>query len=258
MAHNHEVPGSSPGPATKKKVSAYGWGFFLCKKPKRSLSLKHINKLKNQSGFSAVEALLVLIVIGILGFTGWFVYHAKQTSDKNYSTANSSKTPTYKDKKTTSSTDPTQGKLSSYTLSSVSASFSYPSGWNSLFTYPNGIALKSPDFQSAGGFSKISTGTAVTVSYNDNSVDSDSNVSLTTQAASIANGTPASSKFITVADLNAIEFSHSSGENRNQHLDVLFMKNGKQYLIDQQFNLNSQNPYPNLVSGVASSFKFTN
>src|SRR5689334_13162813 len=44
----------------------------------------------NQKGFSVVEALLILVVLGILGFTGWFVYHAKQSSDKNYSAASTS------------------------------------------------------------------------------------------------------------------------------------------------------------------------
>jgi len=42
---------------------------------------------QKQQGFSAVEALLILVVIGILGFTGWYVYHARQPSDKDYSSA---------------------------------------------------------------------------------------------------------------------------------------------------------------------------
>ena len=51
-----------------------------------------------QSGFGIVGALLVLVVVGILGFTGWYVYHVKQTSDKVYSTAAISTVPTYKKK----------------------------------------------------------------------------------------------------------------------------------------------------------------
>src|ERR1700733_6263863 len=43
-----------------------------------------MSKLKNQSGFSVVEALLIVIVIGILGFTGWFVYHAQTNASKAY------------------------------------------------------------------------------------------------------------------------------------------------------------------------------
>ena len=36
----------------------------------------------NQQGFAAIEAVLVVIVLGIIGFTGWFVYHSKQTTNK--------------------------------------------------------------------------------------------------------------------------------------------------------------------------------
>jgi len=44
-----------------------------------------------QQGFAVLEALLILIVLGILGFTGWFVYHSKQATDKTLaSTGNSS------------------------------------------------------------------------------------------------------------------------------------------------------------------------
>jgi len=209
----------------------------------------------DQKGFSVIEALLVLVVIGILGFTGWYVYHAKQTSNKDYSDAASSTVPAFKTKKTVNTTTDTQSKVSVYTLSSVGASFSYPSDF-SVLTYPNGVGVKSPDYQSASNFLKISRGSALVVSYNTFSVGSDTDASLTSQAASVANGTPTSSKFITVAGLNAVEFSDSAGENADQHLDVLFMKGDQQYLIDQQFSLNAQNPYPDLVSDVVSSFKF--
>jgi Tfp pilus assembly protein PilV len=60
-----------------------------------------MKKHDSNLGFSVVEALLILVVVGILGFTGWYVYHAKQTSDKNYSAASESTVPTYKKKATT-------------------------------------------------------------------------------------------------------------------------------------------------------------
>lgn len=44
-------------------------------------------KKTNQSGFSTVEALLVLVVVGILGFTGWYVYHSRNVADKGYGAA---------------------------------------------------------------------------------------------------------------------------------------------------------------------------
>ncbi|HSX30505.1 MAG TPA: hypothetical protein VLE99_01165 [Candidatus Saccharimonadales bacterium] len=49
-------------------------------------------KNTDQTGFSIVEALLILVVVGILGFTGWYVYHAKQASDKTYSATSNSET----------------------------------------------------------------------------------------------------------------------------------------------------------------------
>lgn len=51
----------------------------------------------NTKGFSVVEAFLILAVLSILGFTGWFVYHSKQSADKVLSsTGNSSVTQTKK------------------------------------------------------------------------------------------------------------------------------------------------------------------
>lgn len=36
---------------------------------------------KNQKGISAVEGLLILIIVGILCGTGWYVWHSKQDAD---------------------------------------------------------------------------------------------------------------------------------------------------------------------------------
>jgi len=49
---------------------------------------------QNQNGYSAVEIILVVIVLGIVGFTGWFVYHAKQSADKAYEANTSVGAPT--------------------------------------------------------------------------------------------------------------------------------------------------------------------
>jgi len=56
---------------------------------------------KNQSGFAALEAVLILVIIGILGFTGWFVWQAKNNADKSL-LPNNSTTPVIKKKATTS------------------------------------------------------------------------------------------------------------------------------------------------------------
>jgi hypothetical protein len=59
---------------------------------------------KNQNGFSAIEAILILVILGIIGVTGYFVWHAKQSTDKSL-TPNASTTPSYK--KSNKSTNPT-------------------------------------------------------------------------------------------------------------------------------------------------------
>jgi hypothetical protein len=49
---------------------------------------------KPQNGFSAVEALLIVIIVGMLGGVGWYVWHSQKQVDKTYSqTANSSAVP---------------------------------------------------------------------------------------------------------------------------------------------------------------------
>jgi len=53
-------------------------------------------KLKNHSGFSVVEALLIVLVVGILGFTGWFVYHSQQAASKDSNSQSKVQTTTQK------------------------------------------------------------------------------------------------------------------------------------------------------------------
>ena len=44
----------------------------------------------NQTGFAAVEAVLIVVILAILGGTGWFVWHSKQATDASLTnTANS-------------------------------------------------------------------------------------------------------------------------------------------------------------------------
>jgi hypothetical protein len=62
---------------------------------------------KYQNGFSAVEALLILIIVGMLAGIGWYVWHANDQANKSYSqTANSSAVPS---KKTASTVAPSSG-----------------------------------------------------------------------------------------------------------------------------------------------------
>jgi hypothetical protein len=49
---------------------------------------------RNQKGFGAVEGLLFLILLSILGFTGYYVYHSQKNTDSSYSNASKSNAST--------------------------------------------------------------------------------------------------------------------------------------------------------------------
>src|SRR5665213_1817337 len=69
-----------------------------------------MSKGKNDSGFGIVEGLLVLVVVGILGFTGWFVWHSKQAVDKTLVV--NSTAPTFKKQTKTTTSAPTTNSSS--------------------------------------------------------------------------------------------------------------------------------------------------
>ena len=117
-----------------------------------------MSKTNNQSGFSAVEALLILIVVGILGFTGWYVLKAKSNTDKSLN-SNHSTTPVIAKKSMTKATtpqttDPYAG-WKSYCDTATSGCFKYPSNWNDL--------IRGTDVTALGG----NKGETVTLEYNE-------------------------------------------------------------------------------------------
>lgn len=47
---------------------------------------------KDQSGIAILETVLILVVVGIIGFTGWYVWQSRQTADKTISQTGNSTT----------------------------------------------------------------------------------------------------------------------------------------------------------------------
>jgi len=119
-------------------------------------------KSQNSKGFSVVEALLVIIVVGILGFTGWFVYHAKNVANKNYNSQ-----PTTQASKTNKDSQTADGPYAgwkTYSSSFEKLSFKYPSSWKSVTP---AIPSTAPG---ADSFELKSPSGAVTVSW-DSEID---------------------------------------------------------------------------------------
>jgi hypothetical protein len=46
--------------------------------------------ISKESGFAVVEALLILVILAIIGGTGYFIWHAKQSSEKSLANASNS------------------------------------------------------------------------------------------------------------------------------------------------------------------------
>jgi len=114
-----------------------------------------MTKLKNSMGFSAVEVLLILVVIGILGFTGWFVYHSQKVANKDYSSESSVQTSTNQ-KSTTPSASNAKTKAmatwSDFSNTAIGLKFRYPSDWGQA----KFETMNSAPSDTSGAFYKVS------------------------------------------------------------------------------------------------------
>lgn len=89
---------------------------------------------KNQKGFSLIEALLILVIVGILGGTGWYVWHAKQDTDETLSAVNIPSAATESRK----SISKPYANWKTATSPRGKFSFKYPSSWK----YSQSIGVK--------------------------------------------------------------------------------------------------------------------
>lgn len=79
---------------------------------------------KQQDGFSAVEGLLILIIAGLIGFTGWYVWHSTKKTDDTLSSAD--KTAQSSNSTSTPKKSPT---TINYTDDSKTYTLTYPKAW---------------------------------------------------------------------------------------------------------------------------------
>ena len=81
-----------------------------------------------QSGFAAIETLLIVAILAIIGGTGYFVWHAKQNADASLKNAAKSSVGVARKPQSKTSVDAASGLT---TFSSANGAFSvqYPSSW---------------------------------------------------------------------------------------------------------------------------------
>ena len=92
---------------------------------------------KNSDGFSVVHTLLILVIIGIIGFTGWYVWNASKEANKNLevknrtSTVNKTNVAKSEPSKTSAKDTPLEPEIpqgyTKYSNEAYGFSFAYPS-----------------------------------------------------------------------------------------------------------------------------------
>jgi hypothetical protein len=104
--------------------------------------------MKNTKGFALVEGLLILVIVGILTGTGWFVWNARNKTNYSLDKAGADSSSTTKSTKQSSAaqTDPTADWVS-YSSKSGQFSFKYPKNWTLA---PNQDCLEDDSFVMLG------------------------------------------------------------------------------------------------------------
>ncbi len=101
---------------------------------------------QDKAGFSVVEALIIIIVIGVLGFMGWTVYHARNNT---HTTVTSSTTPSADTTPLTQEYVDTNGNFS----------IKYPKSWKLAV----GDTIRTPGSEKSNATLTSPTGTILTL-----------------------------------------------------------------------------------------------
>lgn len=81
---------------------------------------------RNQNGFSLLETLLIVIVIGILGTIGWYIAQSRNNSSKNSNTPKTSQVNESSSRKLPEGTSSRDGDYIVYTNAPLGLTFRYP------------------------------------------------------------------------------------------------------------------------------------
>lgn len=87
---------------------------------------------KNEKGYSAVQAVLLLVIVALIGFVGWYVWQAQHVVNKNLENASLNQSAIRKPKQTATqvkSTPETYEGWKSYTLTHEKLTFKFPANW---------------------------------------------------------------------------------------------------------------------------------
>lgn len=110
------------------------------------------SSINRQSGFGLIEILLLVIVVGVLGGTGWYAWHSKNQTDKILGEASNTVQATKLS--VTSGIAKIKDESSSYnswlTYSDNYLTFKYPSDWHPTAAEIGGDSTQPLDYVSLG------------------------------------------------------------------------------------------------------------
>lgn len=210
-----------------------------------------------KSQFGGVHLLtIIIIVIFLLGFLG-FLFWNNFIKEKN--SAVKKITPTVIKKQDSLATKSDDLKIFANQITGVGV-LKYPATWvvSNIFTNNSGVLFESSDFKSESGLYNIINGSSLSISVSAcdfNDIDEN----LISDAMAMANTNSLAD--YSLNDINGervVKFSYDTGENRNNQVAMLFYRGGLKYEIVQQYGLESDNLYPDLLNTIVSNIKFNN
>jgi type II secretory pathway pseudopilin PulG len=84
---------------------------------------------KLQYGFTAVEGLLILVIVGIMAGAGWYVWQSNQNANQSLDNANSSNSYIFKAKNKTATQSEATANWKAYSSKEGQFSLKYPPSW---------------------------------------------------------------------------------------------------------------------------------
>lgn len=109
---------------------------------------------KNQNGFSVLEGLLLIVILGLIGFVGWYVWRASQNANKSLDNSADYLNTIAQQKREPEPNDIDEiieeSNLAEYKNESIGLSYQYPKDWRVVEEtndfYEVTFAYYSPDF----------------------------------------------------------------------------------------------------------------
>lgn len=89
----------------------------------------------NQRGFSPIETALVLVIVALVAFVGWYVFHTKSNTDTTYGNAANTQTEVSKSPAKTDTTKTTAADVVKTKTDSKVGQYLTDANGNTLYTY---------------------------------------------------------------------------------------------------------------------------